>query len=238
MEKIAINDAVVHVPEGVCTVTSIIERDLASLGIRQYYVLEPVYDRKSKIFVPIEGNGTKVRGLPDKEEVLSAIDEIPEAESVWIENDKARLESFSDPLRRVRLRPRDRAGGGRGFHPVKTREVTKRDGSRTESGTVLAPKAGRFSHRKRDGSRTQKNGSLYENRFFVCRTVPGFGQCKPSPAASILYQSTRHSSSSRSISLRSIFWPMKTSFCMRSPYFSSHILRTSGYLASTRSIEA
>ena len=73
MEKIEINDAVIHVPEGVCTVTSIIERDLASLGIRQYYVLEPVYDHKSKIFVPIEGNNTKVRELPNKEEVLSFV---------------------------------------------------------------------------------------------------------------------------------------------------------------------
>jgi hypothetical protein len=36
MEKIAINDAVVHVPEGVCTVTSIIERDLASLGLQPF----------------------------------------------------------------------------------------------------------------------------------------------------------------------------------------------------------
>ncbi len=172
MEKIAINDAVVHVPEGVCTVTSIIERDLASLGTRQYYVLEPVYDRKSKIFVPIEGNGAKVRGLPDKEEVLSAIDEIPEAESVWVENDKARLESFSSILSRCDHREMMRlvhtlktkqtekmrtgkkfhsaderifreaerilrAGGGRGFHPVKTREVTKRDGPRTQK-TVLS----------------------------------------------------------------------------------------------------
>jgi CarD family transcriptional regulator len=120
MEKIAINDAVVHVPEGVCTVTSIIERDLASLGIRQYYVLEPVYDRKSKIFVPIEGNGAKVRGLPDKEEVLSAIDEIPEAESVWIENDKARLESFSSILSRCDHREMMRL-----VHTLKTKQTEK-----------------------------------------------------------------------------------------------------------------
>ncbi|MCR5295693.1 MAG: CarD family transcriptional regulator [Lachnospiraceae bacterium] len=100
MCKIEINDAVVHVPEGVCTVTSIIERDLASLGVRRYYVLVPVYDRRSKIFVPIEGDAQKVRELPDREEVLSLIDGIPESESVWVDNDKARLESFSSILSR------------------------------------------------------------------------------------------------------------------------------------------
>ena len=120
MEKIEINDAVIHVPEGVCTVTSIIERDLASLGTRQYYVLEPVYDHKSKIFVPIEGNNTKVRELPNKEEVLSVIDEIPGSESVWVDNDKARLETFSSILSRCDHREMMKL-----VHTLKTKQTEK-----------------------------------------------------------------------------------------------------------------
>lgn len=100
MKNIEINDAVMHVPEGVCKVTEIIERDLSRYGIRRYYVLVPVYDRGTKIYIPTDAGNDKMKSLPEKEEVLQIIDEIPSCESVWIENDKERQESFNKILSR------------------------------------------------------------------------------------------------------------------------------------------
>ena len=100
MKNIEINDAVMHVPEGVCKVTEIIERDLSRYGIRQYYVLVPVYDRGTKIYIPTDAGGDKMKTLPEKDEVLQIIDDIPTCESVWIENDKERMESFNKIISR------------------------------------------------------------------------------------------------------------------------------------------
>lgn len=104
MKNIGINDAVMHVPEGVCKVTEIIERDLSRYGIRQYYVLVPVYDRGTKIYIPTDAGSDKMKSLPEKDEVLQTIDNIPDCESVWIDNDKERMESFNKIISRCDYR--------------------------------------------------------------------------------------------------------------------------------------
>lgn len=100
MKNIEINDAVMHIPEGVCRITGIIERDLASLGIRQYYILVPVYDNGAKIYVPTDSGLSKIRTLLSRDEVEELIDSIPDCESVWIDNDKERLSAFSSIVSR------------------------------------------------------------------------------------------------------------------------------------------
>ena len=97
MKNIGINDAVMHVPEGVCKVTEIIERDLSRYGIRQYYVLVPVYDRGTKIYIPTDAGSDKMKSLPEKDEVLQIIDNIPD-------NDKERMESFNKIISRCDYR--------------------------------------------------------------------------------------------------------------------------------------
>ena len=107
MKNIGINDAVMHVPEGVCKVTEIIERDLSRYGIRQYYVLVPVYDRGTKIYIPTDAGSDKMKSLPEKDEVLQTIDNIPDCESVWIDNDKERMESFNKIISRCEFHSAD-----------------------------------------------------------------------------------------------------------------------------------
>ena len=97
---IEVNEAVMHIPEGVCKVTGIIERDLSSLGVRQYYILVPVYNNGSKIYIPTDNGPAKMRELLTREEVLELIDSIPECESVWVENDKERMAAFSSIVSR------------------------------------------------------------------------------------------------------------------------------------------
>ena len=100
MTNIEVNEAVMHIPEGVCRITGIIERDLSSLGTREYYILVPVYDNGTKIYIPTENGAAKMRELLSREEVLELIDSIPECESVWLENDKERMAAFSSIVSR------------------------------------------------------------------------------------------------------------------------------------------
>lgn len=100
MANLTINEAVIHIPEGVCRVTDLIERNLSGIGSRKYYVLTPVYDRGTKIYVPADADSAKLRPLIGVGDVLALIDSIPFAESVWQENDKKRHESFNQILAR------------------------------------------------------------------------------------------------------------------------------------------
>jgi len=93
-----IDDAVIHIPEGVCRVTDVIEREIEGFGTREYYVLVPVYDAGTKIFVPTDADSGKIRPVIDADTALSLIDSLPTAESVWVVNDKARQLRFSEIL--------------------------------------------------------------------------------------------------------------------------------------------
>ncbi|MGX8728518.1 MAG: CarD family transcriptional regulator [Lachnospiraceae bacterium] len=93
-----INQAIIHIPEGVCRVTDLIERNISGIGSRKYYVLTPVYDRGAKIYVPADSENPKVLPIVGESEVFELIDSLPSAESVWVENDKKRQESFAKIL--------------------------------------------------------------------------------------------------------------------------------------------
>ena len=123
MENLVIDSAVMHIPEGVCRVTGMIERDLSRYGI--------------KIYIPANKNTDKTRELPCKDEVLSLIDEIPESESIWRDNDKERQEYFNAVLSRfdhhemVRLiktlrdKSAEKVRTGKKFHSADEREAER-----------------------------------------------------------------------------------------------------------------
>jgi len=96
VKPLKISDTVIHMPEGVCKVTEIIERELSTSGRHKYYILVPVYDPGTKIYVPIEGSGHKIRSLLSCEEVNNLIQDISEADYIWIEDEKKRQETYSD----------------------------------------------------------------------------------------------------------------------------------------------
>ena len=100
MKKLEINEAIIHVPEGVCRVTDLIERNISGIGTKKYYVLTPVYESGTKIYVPADLDSSKVRPVVGESEVFELIDSLPSAESVWLDNDKKRQESFTQILSR------------------------------------------------------------------------------------------------------------------------------------------
>ena len=100
MTNLEINEAIIHIPEGVCRVTDLIERNISGIGTKKYYVLTPVYEPGTKIYVPADLDSPKVRPVVGEREVFELIDSLPSAESVWLDNDKKRQESFAKILSR------------------------------------------------------------------------------------------------------------------------------------------
>ena len=91
----SIHDVVVYGSNGTCEIVDICEKSFG--GVRQnYYILRPVYDAKSTVFVPVENQAlcARMRPLLQREEIDALIDAMPEEESVWIEDEKLRRETY------------------------------------------------------------------------------------------------------------------------------------------------
>ncbi len=69
-------------------------------GKREYYVLQPVYDARSTVFIPTDSEklAAHARSLPSEKEVYDIIDTMPSAGFDWVQNDKERGERFRTML--------------------------------------------------------------------------------------------------------------------------------------------
>lgn len=84
---------------GVCRVDDICVRDYGS-GKKDYYILQPVYDLRSSLSIPVDSPAfsARARELLTKDEVLEIIDSLPDTEAEWIRDDKERIETFRSLL--------------------------------------------------------------------------------------------------------------------------------------------
>ena len=89
----------VYGASGVCRVDDICVRDYGS-GKKEYYVLQPVYDLRSSLSVPVDSPAfaSRARELLSEAEVLEIIDTLPDSEAEWIRDDKERIETFRNLL--------------------------------------------------------------------------------------------------------------------------------------------
>ena len=101
MNEFKVNDNVLHLPEGVCRITEVIERRLSSDGTRKYYILVPVYDPGTKIYFPIDGDVSKLRSLLTIDEINSLVSEIDDSETPDFDDEKKRQEAFLNILSRA-----------------------------------------------------------------------------------------------------------------------------------------
>ncbi|HBM46881.1 MAG TPA: CarD family transcriptional regulator [Lachnoclostridium sp.] len=96
---------VVYGRTGICKVTGVttMKMDGAS-GERLYYVLRPGGETEGKIFTPVEGGKQVLRGIITKEEAEKLINEIPLIETLSIENEKFREDSYKKCIRTCECR--------------------------------------------------------------------------------------------------------------------------------------
>jgi len=91
-----VKDLVIYGARGVCEIVDIIKKDFSEGKEKIYYVLRPVYDAKATIFVPI-GNETltsKMHQVLTTDEVYEMIKSIPKKDTIWIENENQRKETY------------------------------------------------------------------------------------------------------------------------------------------------
>lgn len=101
-----IGEYVVHGSNGICEVNDITHLDIpGSDRNREYYLLIPVGEKGGKIYSPVEsGSKVQTRRVITRKEADALINEIPEIEAAWIENDKIREVVYKEALKSCDLR--------------------------------------------------------------------------------------------------------------------------------------
>lgn len=63
---------------------------------RPYYILQPVFEESATIFVPVgsEALTAKMRRVLSEAEITALINSLPQADSIWIDDDNARRERY------------------------------------------------------------------------------------------------------------------------------------------------
>lgn len=92
-----LNDTVVYGVTGVCTVESIEEKKFGKLK-RKYYVLRPVKQTTSTVFVPADNEQllSKVRRLLSADEIRTLIRSLANEPDFWIEDEATRRVRFNE----------------------------------------------------------------------------------------------------------------------------------------------
>lgn len=94
-----VNDTVSYAASGICQVLDITTQKSGKTMV-QYYVLRPVYNEGSTIFVPTENEKLvgRMRQVLSRQEVLDLIHGLPETEEIWIDAESDRQSRFKEIL--------------------------------------------------------------------------------------------------------------------------------------------
>lgn len=90
-----VNDTVSYSTQGVCKIVAIEKLKLTG-KLEGYYVLKPIYQEGSKIYVPVSNERltSKMRRVLSREEITELIKIMPDSEAAWISNDAERHEKY------------------------------------------------------------------------------------------------------------------------------------------------
>lgn len=90
----------VHPTYGVCEVVHIGKIEMKNVkDDRLYYTLVPLYDTKSKLFIPAEKVNSDLRPVMSRENALKLVENLPEIEPIVVQNEKEREKLFKDMIR-------------------------------------------------------------------------------------------------------------------------------------------
>ncbi len=100
-----VGDYIVYGRNGVCEVVEIGALDLSGIDENKvYYTLQPVYSKSSTVYTPVDNDKIIMRRILSKNEAKGLIDEIPEIELLWIENDKQREYQYKQAMNKYDCR--------------------------------------------------------------------------------------------------------------------------------------
>ena len=93
-------DYVVKANTGICLVIDIIMKRISELSPeKEYYVLAPLNDERSRLFVPTASDSSNMRNALNEDEAWSLIRSIPDIEVKWIESDRMREREYKEVMK-------------------------------------------------------------------------------------------------------------------------------------------
>ncbi len=95
-----IEETVLYGVNGICTITDIEEKKI-NKDIKKYYVLKPIYNKASTLFVPVDNEllTSKMKKILSKKEIYDLIESISDEDNDWIENEQERNKKYSEILK-------------------------------------------------------------------------------------------------------------------------------------------
>ncbi len=85
---------------GVCRVIDITDNPIDRMDKeKKYYVLEPVFEKASTIYTPVNNDKIVMRRIMNKDEAEKLIEHITEIDTVWIQEEKRREHTYKDAIR-------------------------------------------------------------------------------------------------------------------------------------------
>jgi CarD family transcriptional regulator len=94
------NDMVMHPTAGVCKIECIQKENIARTGLKNYYILKPVYgNTATTLYVPTDSDKIKLRKVLSTSEIKALIHSVSPKPDLWIDNDARRKEAFTQILR-------------------------------------------------------------------------------------------------------------------------------------------
>lgn len=96
----SIDDIVCYGAHGVCRIKDKTTREFGG-NFAKYFVLRPIYEQSATIFVPLDNPTlvSRMQRLLTTGEVMEIIREMPNATTMWVENDNVRRETYTDIVR-------------------------------------------------------------------------------------------------------------------------------------------
>lgn len=95
-----VDDFIIYGNHGVCKVENIGTVSLPMVDKNKvYYTLRPIYKNEAVVYAPVENPKAVMRPVLSKKEADDLIQEIPQLDSVWIQNEKEREVQYKAALK-------------------------------------------------------------------------------------------------------------------------------------------
>jgi CarD family transcriptional regulator len=94
-----VNDYVIYNSMGVYKIIDIRKEKDINDEETEYYIMQPVYGNNLTIKTPVDNTKIFMREILDKDDAMSLLESLPEQETIWIEDDRRRNETFKTALK-------------------------------------------------------------------------------------------------------------------------------------------
>ena len=99
------NDYIVYGSAGVCRVEAVGPLSVAGMSqTKEYYTLEPVYEKGSRVFTPVDNEKVVMRPILSREESDRLIDEITGLDPLQIADERSREDTYKEAMRKCDCR--------------------------------------------------------------------------------------------------------------------------------------